>query len=101
MQSWGLIVLLVSKAAGYPSTIPKVEQDESVGVLHSQRALAEVTEMIRISQLVHRGLVNLQPQLESGQDLSMHSDITFGNKISLLSGDYLLGNSCVQLAGLR
>lgn len=27
--------------------------------------------------------------------------MTFGNKIALLSGDYLLGNSCVELANLR
>lgn len=53
MQAWGLIVLLVSKAAGHAPSIPDVEQDKSAGVLHSQRALAEVTEMIRISHLVH------------------------------------------------
>lgn len=54
MQAWGLIVLLISKAAGHAPTIPDMEQDKSAGVLHSQRALAEVTEMIRISHLVHR-----------------------------------------------
>lgn len=53
MQAWGLIVLLVSKAGGHAASIPDVEQDKSAGVLHSQRALAEVTEMIRISHLVH------------------------------------------------
>ncbi|KAG4077573.1 hypothetical protein HA402_003000 [Bradysia odoriphaga] len=101
MQAWGLIVLLVSKAAGHAAHIPDMEQDKSAGVLHSQRALAEVTEMIRISHLVHQGLVNLQPLTQAGHDLSMHSDMTFGNKIALLSGDYLLGNSCAELAGLR
>lgn len=101
MQAWGLIVLLVSKAAGHISSIPDVEQDKSAGVLHSQRALAEVTEMIRISHLVHQGLVNLQPLIESGVDLSSQSDMTFGNKIALLTGDYLLGNSSVELARLR
>lgn len=101
VQAWGLIVLLISKAAGYAPTIPEMEQDQSVGVLHSQRALAEVTEMIRISHLVHQGLVNLQPLTQAGQDMSLHGDMTFGNKIALLSGDYLLGNSCVELAGLR
>lgn len=101
MQAWGLIVLLISKAAGHAPTIPEMEQDKSAGVLHSQRALAEVTEMIRISHLVHQGLVNLQPLTQAGHDLSLHSDMTFGNKIALLSGDYLLGNSCAELAGLR
>lgn len=101
MQAWGLIVLLISKAAGQAPGIPETEHDKSAGVLHSQRALAEVCEMIRISHLVHQGLVNLQPLTQAGQDLSLHSDMTFGNKIALLSGDYLLGNSCAELAGLR
>lgn len=61
MQAWGLIVLLVSKAAGHSPDVPEMEQDKSAGVLHSQRALAEVTEMIRTSHLVHKGLVNMQP----------------------------------------
>lgn len=53
MQAWGLIVLLISKAAGHCSSVPEMEEDKSAGLLHSQRGLAEVTEMIRISQLVH------------------------------------------------
>ena len=101
MQAWGLIVLLISKAAGHAPTIPDLEQDKSAGVLHSQRALAEVTEMIRTSHLVHQGLVNLQNEANAGNDLASESEMIFGNKIALLSGDYLLGNACVQLAGLR
>lgn len=34
MQAWGLIVLLVSKAAGHSPEIPDMEQDKSAGVLH-------------------------------------------------------------------
>lgn len=101
MQAWGLIVLLVSKAAGHAPSIPDMEQDKSAGVLHSQRALAEVTEMIRTSHLVHQGLVNLQPLANAGNDLGSDSDMIFGNKIALLSGDYLLGNSSLELANLR
>ncbi|CAD7083170.1 unnamed protein product [Hermetia illucens] len=101
MQAWGLIVLLISKAAGHAPTIPDMEQDKSAGVLHSQRALAEVTEMIRISHLVHRSLVNLQRGTEAERDTSTYGDMTFGNKIGLLSGDYLLGHSCAELAALR
>lgn len=95
MQAWGLIVLLVSKAAGHSPNIPDMEQDKAAGVLHSQRALAEVTEMIRTSHLVHKGLVNLQPNSDAS------GDMMFGNKIALLSGDYLLSNSCAELANLR
>lgn len=95
MQAWGLIVLLFSKAAGHSSDIPDVERDKSAGVLHSQRALAEVAEMMRTSHLVHRGLLNLN------REVDVRDDMVFGNKIALLSGDYLLSNSCTELAELR
>lgn len=105
MQAWGLIVLLLSKTAGQTSNITQLLQDTEggavAGVLPSQRSLAEVTEMIRISHMVHQGLINLQPLAQAGQDLSLHGEMTFGNKIALLSGDYLLGNSCAELAKLR
>ena len=100
MQAWGLIVLLISKAAGHTQDITDMEQDKAAGVLHSQRALAEVTEMIRTSHLVHKGMVNLQPAVEQGLTENS-SDMMFGNKIALLSGDYLLGNSCSELANLK
>ncbi|XP_049767676.1 all trans-polyprenyl-diphosphate synthase PDSS2 [Schistocerca gregaria] len=98
MQAWGLIVLLISKAAGHLN-VEEMEEDKAAGVLHSQRALAEVTEMIRTSHLVHKGMVNIYPGLyPEAADLG---DMTFGNKIALLSGDYLLANSCMELASLR
>ncbi|XP_065087154.1 all trans-polyprenyl-diphosphate synthase PDSS2-like [Ochlerotatus camptorhynchus] len=101
MQAWGLIVLLISKAVGHAPSIPDMEQDKSAGVLHSQRALAEVTEMIRTASLVHQGLVNLQPLANSGNELSSDSEMIFGNKIALLSGDYLLGSSVAKLSDLN
>jgi Geranylgeranyl pyrophosphate synthase len=76
-----------------------MEEDKAAGVLHSQRALAEVTEMIRTSHLVHKGIVNITPGLYS--EPVVLNDMTFGNKIALLSGDYLLSNSCSELAALR
>lgn len=96
MQAWGLIVLLVSKAAGHSPNIPDLEQDKAAGVLHSQRALAEITEMIRTGHLIHKGLVNLNPSMKENEN-----DMLFGNKIALLSGDYLLSNCCAELASLR
>ncbi|XP_043276617.1 all trans-polyprenyl-diphosphate synthase PDSS2 [Venturia canescens] len=98
MQAWGLIVLLISKAAGHLH-VDDMEEDKAAGVLHSQRALAEVTEMIRTSHLVHKGLVNIQPGVYP--EASELNDMTFGNKIALLSGDYLLSNSSAELANLR
>lgn len=100
MQAWGLIVLLVSKAAGHTPNIPDMEQDKSAGVLYTQRALAEITEMIRTSNIIHRGLVNLQQSTGNIQKQEF-DDMMFGNKIALLSGDYLLCNSCSELANLK
>lgn len=49
LQTWGLIVLLISKTAGTNGlvAVPEMEQDKCAGVLISQRKLAEVVEMIR------------------------------------------------------
>lgn len=98
MQAWGLIVLLISKAAGHLN-VDDIEEDKAAGVLHSQRALAEVTEMIRTSHLVHKGLMNIEPS--SNLEPSELSDMNVGNKIALLSGDYLLANSSLELANLH
>lgn len=46
-------------------------------------------------------MVNLQPLVAAGNDLSEYSDDTFGNKIGLLTGDYLLSVSCNELSSLR
>ncbi|KAK9869815.1 hypothetical protein WA026_003544 [Henosepilachna vigintioctopunctata] len=97
MQAWGLIVLLISKALGYTSSVKASDEDKVAGFLHTQRALAEVTEMIRTSHLIHKGLMNMQNN--STEDIS--GDMIFGNKIALLSGDYLLSNSCMELANLQ
>lgn len=48
-----------------------------------------------------KSIVNLQKTTQAGQDATSYDDMTFGNKIGLLSGDYLLGHSCAELANLR
>lgn len=55
--------------------------------------------MIRTSNLIHRGLVNINT--DASLESSEMSNMIFGNKIALLCGDYLLSNSCVELAALR
>lgn len=98
MQAWGLIVLLVSKAAGHINVDSSADEDKS-GVLRSQRALAEIAEMIRTSHLMHNGLINIYPEMfPKSVD---YDDISYGNKIGLLSGDYLLANSFYELSMLK
>lgn len=50
MQSWELIVLLVSKCAGHNKNVLQNVKD-SFGVLQSQRTLGRVAEMMRTSHL--------------------------------------------------
>ncbi|GJQ70196.1 hypothetical protein Trydic_g22656 [Trypoxylus dichotomus] len=93
--SWSLIVLLISKVGGYNKNFPDIDKDVTAGVLHSQRILSEVMEMIRIGNLLHNSLISIEDDTKNVQN------VTFGNKIALLSGDYLLSNSSRQLACLK
>lgn len=100
-QAWGLIVLLVSKAAGHRDVESSADEKKS-GVLRTQRALAEIAEMIRTSHLMHNGLQNPEePRLAPREPAVARNDTAFGNKIALLSGDYLLANSFEELSALR
>lgn len=67
-------------------------------LLHSQRNLAEITELIHTAFLVHRGIVNLKDWTNADGPLK---DMQFGNKMAVLSGDFLLANACTGLAQLN
>lgn len=67
-------------------------------LLCSQRNLAEITELIHTAFLVHRGIVNLKDWTVSDGPLK---DMQFGNKMAVLSGDFLLANACTGLAELN
>ena len=61
--------------------------------------MAEITEMIHTAKLIHRGVINLA-QLATNGDSSLQ-DMVFGNKIAVLSGDFLLANASAALAALH
>ncbi|XP_065444377.1 all trans-polyprenyl-diphosphate synthase PDSS2 isoform X2 [Chrysemys picta bellii] len=99
LQMRGLVVLLISKAAGPSNTAELPFQHDMVsGIYSSQRSLAEITELIHTAFLVHRGIVNIG-ELKSCDGLL--KDMQFGNKIAVLSGDFLLANACTSLAQLQ
>uniref|UniRef100_A0A4X2KML7 Decaprenyl diphosphate synthase subunit 2 n=1 Tax=Vombatus ursinus TaxID=29139 RepID=A0A4X2KML7_VOMUR len=99
LQMRGLVVLLISKAAGPSSTAAlSLKHDMVSGIYPSQRSLAEITELIHTAFLVHRGIVNLSELNSSDGPLK---DMQFGNKIAILSGDFLLANACTGLAQLQ
>ena len=61
MQMNGLIVLLISKAAGVPlKHTSLMESDVSDGIHNSQRRLAEITEMIYMGSLIHKGINDIE-----------------------------------------
>lgn len=55
LQINGLLVLLISKAAGIPSNSKFIDVEVSDGIHNSQRCLAEITEMIYMGSLIHKG----------------------------------------------
>lgn len=51
------------------------------------------------ANLVHTGIVNLSNISSSSK--AYQDDMEFGNKMAVLSGDFLLANACTGLAELR
>ncbi|XP_041043151.1 decaprenyl-diphosphate synthase subunit 2 isoform X2 [Carcharodon carcharias] len=99
LQLRGLVVLLMSKAAGPSKTAdPPLEGDLVSGIYPSQRNLAEITELIHTAFLIHRGIVNIMEVTSSHGPLK---DMQFGNKMAVLSGDFLLANASTGLAQLQ
>ncbi|KAG5266083.1 hypothetical protein AALO_G00249590 [Alosa alosa] len=99
LQMRGLVVLLMSKAAGPSHSVPNPQLPDMVsGIYPSQRNLAEITELIHTAFLVHRGIVNLKDWTNADGPLK---DMQFGNKMAVLSGDFLLANACTGLAQLN
>ncbi|XP_039207053.1 all trans-polyprenyl-diphosphate synthase PDSS2 isoform X2 [Crotalus tigris] len=114
---WSKVVSEAEKIVGYPTSFMSLRcllSDELsniamqlrklVGTNHpllntaSQRTLAEITELIHTAFLVHRGIVNIAELTSSDGALK---DMQFGNKMAVLSGDFLLANACTSLAQLQ
>ncbi|XP_013389910.1 decaprenyl-diphosphate synthase subunit 2 [Lingula anatina] len=100
-QTRGLIILLLSKAAGpsnHPDKMPDFDREMVCGIYQSQRNLAEIAEMIYAANLIHKGVVNLAEVKPAD---GMMKDMEFGNKMSVLSGDFFLANASTALADLE
>ena len=95
LQINGLLVLLISKAAGMPKSVA-LENEISDGIHNSQRCLAEISEMIYMGSSIHRGVLDLKTV--EPNDVK---DMDQGNKLAVLCGDYLLANACTNLSKLH
>ena len=66
-------------------------------ILPSQRRLAEITELIHTASLLHDDVIDHSISRRSSPSANM----SFGNKMAVLAGDFLLGRASVALARLR
>jgi len=101
MQVRGVLILLLCRAAG---SLSDEDIDPNTGVLSDQRRLSEIIEMIHSAQSIHQSVVNVPVNISNESDPELRSvlhQLEYGNKISILSGDYLLANACTGLASFR
>ena len=92
---------LVNLAPGFQHGLAR---HDNTGIMDSQRALAEVTEMVHAAHQIHLSLLDISgcDQSPRGETSSGEVvDVEFGNKLSILSGDLLLAKTCVGLAQLH
>jgi len=85
-------------ALGAPRPLPaQYEPALQHTILPTQRRLAEITEMIHVASLLHDDVIDASP-LRRG---APSAPSTFGNKLTILGGDFLLGRASIALARLR
>lgn len=95
LQINGLLVLLIAKAAGIPRQNRFLDVEISDGIHNSQRCLAEITEMIYMGSIIHKGILDLTKNQNDFNEMEQ------GNKLAVLCGDFLLANACTNLAKLK
>lgn len=79
------------------ASIEAAYTSEGSGILPSQRRLAEITELIHTASLLHDDVIDNSIARRS----SPSANVSFGNKMAVLAGDFLLGRASVALARLR
>ena len=79
------------------SALDSAYAQEDSDILPSQRRLAEITELIHTASLLHDDVIDNSVTRRS----SPSANVSFGNKMAVLAGDFLLGRASVALARLR
>lgn len=91
-QARGLTVILTAKAVENLS-MHQSESDRK-NLIHHQISLAEMTEMTYSAYMIHRGVMDLKlhglEQVDSIYHAKQEQGIHYGNKVSVLCGDFLL-----------
>ncbi|KAG9145208.1 hypothetical protein Leryth_008969 [Lithospermum erythrorhizon] len=94
------ILLLMATALNMP--VPRSPPDVAVGTLSTelrtrQQCIAEITEMIHVASLLHDDVLDDAETRRGVRSLNF----AMGNKLAVLSGDFLLSRACVALASLK
>ncbi|KAF9630871.1 Polyprenyl synthetase [Lasiodiplodia theobromae] len=97
--------ILVDENPDHPENTPITSQNsidntyrpDDSDILPSQRRLAEITELIHTASLLHDDVID-HSEARRG---AASANIEFGNKMTVLAGDFLLGRASVALARLR
>ncbi|KAF2012160.1 terpenoid synthase [Aaosphaeria arxii CBS 175.79] len=79
------------------STHDTQHNTQASDILPSQRRLAEITELIHTASLLHDDVIDHSESRRSAPS----ANIEFGNKMTVLAGDFMLGRASVALARLR
>ena len=82
---------LLSHLGSLPPSDPNTPE-----ILPTQRRLASIVEMIHVASLLHDDVIDTS-ELRRGEPSAPSA---FGNKLSILSGDFLLGRASVALSRL-
>lgn len=86
-----LLVLLMAQANSAVTQTATTGSTATPTIMDTQRRLAEITEMIHISSLLHYDIL----------DDNDNPANVFGNKMAVLAGDFLLARASLALAQLR
>ncbi|MCD9639694.1 Solanesyl diphosphate synthase 3, chloroplastic/mitochondrial [Datura stramonium] len=93
-----LLLMATALNAQIPRSAPQVDVDSLSGDLRTrQQCIAEITEMIHVSSLLHDDVLDDADTRRGIGSLNY----VMGNKLAVLAGDFLLSRACVALASLK
>lgn len=76
---------------------PRIHQPDQTYILPSQRRLGEIVEMIHTASLLHDDVIDMADKRRN----LLSANESFGNKMAVLGGDFLLARASIALARLR
>ncbi|KAF8945801.1 coq1 putative hexaprenyl diphosphate synthase [Haplosporangium gracile] len=80
-----------------PIYTPRIHAPDQTFILPSQRRLGEIVEMIHTASLLHDDVIDMADKRRN----LLSANESFGNKMAVLGGDFLLARASIALARLR